>query len=291
MATNRRTTQVGAASAAAIGAAAACLRGGGLVAMPTETVYGLAVDATSDAAVASVFAAKGRPAFNPLIAHVLDIEAAREHAMFGPDAERLALAFWPGPLTLVLPVAPGCRVSLLARAGTRHARGSRSRPSGRAQPHRCGRSSARRPLGQSFGTGQPDDSRPRARRPRREDRLDHRRRSVESWTRIDDRRVRGGAETSPARRDPARSDRGGAGAAPPLAAGARKDAERARATRISLCAARPRAPRGVGRVLRRSNSGFCRCACRPGGACSAGSFAVRRSGRGGFESVRLSSRA
>lgn len=117
MATNRRTTQVGAASAAAIGAAAACLRGGGLVAMPTETVYGLAVDATSDAAVASVFAAKGRPAFNPLIAHVLDIEAAREHAMFGPDAERLALAFWPGPLTLVLPVAPGCRVSLLARAG------------------------------------------------------------------------------------------------------------------------------------------------------------------------------
>ncbi len=85
--------------------------------MPTETVYGLAVDATSDAAVARVFAAKGRPAFNPLIAHVLDIEAAREHAIFGPDAERLAWAFWPGPLTLVLPVAPGCRVSLLARAG------------------------------------------------------------------------------------------------------------------------------------------------------------------------------
>ena len=85
--------------------------------MPTETVYGLAADATSDSAVARVFAAKGRPGFNPLIAHVLDVEEARKHAAFGPDAERLARAFWPGPLTLVLPVAVGCRVSLLARAG------------------------------------------------------------------------------------------------------------------------------------------------------------------------------
>lgn len=117
MATSRRMTHVAPATPGTITAAAACLRGGGLVAMPTETVYGLAVDATSDAAVAGVFAAKGRPAFNPLIAHVLDLKAAREHAIFGPDAERLAQAFWPGPLTFVLPVAPGCRVSLLARAG------------------------------------------------------------------------------------------------------------------------------------------------------------------------------
>ena len=85
--------------------------------MPTETVYGLAADATSDAAVATIYAAKDRPAINPLIAHVLNLEAAREHAVFGPEAERLANAFWPGPLTLVLPVAPTCRISLLARAG------------------------------------------------------------------------------------------------------------------------------------------------------------------------------
>ena len=85
--------------------------------MPTETVYGLAADATSDAAVAAIYAAKERPAINPLIAHVLDIEAAREHGLFGPEAETLARAFWPGPLTLVLPVAPASRISLLARAG------------------------------------------------------------------------------------------------------------------------------------------------------------------------------
>ncbi len=117
MAASRRKTCLAAASAESIAAAAACLRIGGLVAMPTETVYGLAADATSDAAVAGVFEAKGRPRFNPLIAHVLDVDAAREQAMFGRDAELLAQAFWPGPLTLVLPVAPTCRVSLLARAG------------------------------------------------------------------------------------------------------------------------------------------------------------------------------
>ncbi len=117
MARSHRTTHLAPASPETIAAAAACLREGGLVAMPTETVYGLAADATSDAAVAGIFAAKGRPAFNPLIAHVLDIEAAREYAMFSQEAERLARAFWPGPLTLVLPVVPACRVSLLARAG------------------------------------------------------------------------------------------------------------------------------------------------------------------------------
>ncbi len=85
--------------------------------MPTETVYGLAADATSDAAVAAIYAAKERPAINPLIAHVLDIEAAREQAVFSAEAETLARAFWPGPLTLVLPVASCSRISLLARAG------------------------------------------------------------------------------------------------------------------------------------------------------------------------------
>ena len=85
--------------------------------MPTETVYGLAAAATSDAAVAAIYAAKERPAINPLISHVLDVETAREHAIFGRQAETLARAFWPGPLTLVLPVASTCRISLLARAG------------------------------------------------------------------------------------------------------------------------------------------------------------------------------
>jgi L-threonylcarbamoyladenylate synthase len=114
---SRRKTRLAPATPETIAAAAACLRMGGLVAMPTETVYGLAADATSDEAVAGIFAAKGRPAFNPLIAHVLDIEAAREHAIFSRDAQRLAQSFWPGPLTLVLPVVSTCRVSLLARAG------------------------------------------------------------------------------------------------------------------------------------------------------------------------------
>jgi L-threonylcarbamoyladenylate synthase len=117
LALNRKTTRLATANPGSIAEAAACLRAGGLVAVPTETVYGLAADATSDAAVAAIFAAKERPAINPLIAHVFDLDAAREHAIFRPEAERLARAFWPGPLTLVLPAAPASRISLLARAG------------------------------------------------------------------------------------------------------------------------------------------------------------------------------
>src|ERR1700675_2815182 len=117
MALDRKMTRFAEASPEAIADAAACLRAGGLVAMPTETVYGLAADATFDAAVAAIYAAKERPAINPLIAHVLDMDAAREHAIFSPEAETLARAFWARPLTLVLPVASTCRISLLARAG------------------------------------------------------------------------------------------------------------------------------------------------------------------------------
>jgi L-threonylcarbamoyladenylate synthase len=117
MAFIRKNTRLVEATPEAIAAAAVCLRAGGLVAMPTETVYGLAADATSDAAVAAIYAAKERPAINPLISHVLDIDAAREHAIFGAEAEALVRAFWPGPLTLVLPVASTCGISLLARAG------------------------------------------------------------------------------------------------------------------------------------------------------------------------------
>jgi L-threonylcarbamoyladenylate synthase len=103
--------------AAAVAAAAQILAAGGLVAFPTETVYGLGADATNGRAVARLYEAKGRPAFNPLIAHVVDLEAARALARFDPDAVRLADAFWPGPLTLVLPKAAKCPVCDLATAG------------------------------------------------------------------------------------------------------------------------------------------------------------------------------
>ena len=85
--------------------------------MPTETVYGLAADAANARAVAAIYDAKGRPRFNPLIAHVSDLAMARRIARFDDRAERLAAAFWPGPLTLVLPVADNEAVCDLARAG------------------------------------------------------------------------------------------------------------------------------------------------------------------------------
>ncbi|MGF1623923.1 MAG: L-threonylcarbamoyladenylate synthase [Alphaproteobacteria bacterium] len=112
-----RETPVLAADAAAIARAAACLRAGGLVAFPTETVYGLGADATSEAAVARIFAAKARPRFNPLIAHVADADRAFALVEPNPPARRLAERFWPGPLTLLLARRPGCPVSLLATAG------------------------------------------------------------------------------------------------------------------------------------------------------------------------------
>jgi L-threonylcarbamoyladenylate synthase len=97
--------------------AAALLRAGELVAFPTETVYGLGADATSDRAVAAIFAAKDRPRFNPLIIHVIDGAAAARLVLFDDRARRLAEHFWPGPLTLVLPRRPDDPVSLLASAG------------------------------------------------------------------------------------------------------------------------------------------------------------------------------
>lgn len=97
--------------------AASIVRAGGLVAMPTETVYGLAADAENDLAVARIFEAKGRPRFNPLIIHIATTEEAERLAAFTPIAARLAEAFWPGPLTLVLPRRAGAAVSLLASAG------------------------------------------------------------------------------------------------------------------------------------------------------------------------------
>jgi L-threonylcarbamoyladenylate synthase len=105
------------ATDAAIRTAADLLREGGLVAFPTETVYGLGADATNGRAVAAIFAAKGRPRFNPLIVHVAGIAQAQEHALFTPLAHRLAAAFWPGPLTLVLERRAQTSLSDLVSAG------------------------------------------------------------------------------------------------------------------------------------------------------------------------------
>jgi L-threonylcarbamoyladenylate synthase len=111
------TTAILPANEAAVAEAARCLQAGGLVAFPTETVYGLGADATNAAAIARLYEAKGRPTFNPLIAHVGDLAAAQKIARFDAQAILLAQAFWPGPLTLVLPKAPGCAVADLATAG------------------------------------------------------------------------------------------------------------------------------------------------------------------------------
>jgi L-threonylcarbamoyladenylate synthase len=110
-------TRVLTADAAAIAEAARRLAAGGLVAFPTETVYGLGADAADGAAIARLYAAKGRPSFNPLIAHVASAAAAGKLAQFDAAAARLADAFWPGPLTLVLPKAAECPVADLATAG------------------------------------------------------------------------------------------------------------------------------------------------------------------------------
>jgi len=104
-------------SAAQLDRAASLLRDGALVAFPTETVYGLGGDATNDRAVAAIFAAKGRPNFNPLIVHVAEIGAAEPLAEFDDRARDLVRRFWPGPLTLVLKRSVACSISRLASAG------------------------------------------------------------------------------------------------------------------------------------------------------------------------------
>jgi L-threonylcarbamoyladenylate synthase len=111
------TTSILPAGEAAVAAAARCLAAGGLVAFPTETVYGLGADASDAGAIARLYQAKGRPAFNPLIAHVGDLEAGMRFARFDATAIALANAFWPGPLTLVLPKTRDCAVADLATAG------------------------------------------------------------------------------------------------------------------------------------------------------------------------------
>lgn len=114
---NRKDTTYLTATPADIATAADLLRAGELVAFPTETVYGLGGDACNDDAVAAIYTAKGRPSFNPLIAHVADTAAAKRHVVWTDEADRLAQAFWPGPLTLVLPLKPDHGISSLVTAG------------------------------------------------------------------------------------------------------------------------------------------------------------------------------
>ena len=111
------STQILSADPDGIAKAADFLRQGLLVAFPTETVYGLGGDARNGEAVAAIYAAKGRPSFNPLIAHVPSAEAAQRYVEWSDQAEQLAAAFWPGPLTLVLPVRAGHGISSLVTAG------------------------------------------------------------------------------------------------------------------------------------------------------------------------------
>jgi L-threonylcarbamoyladenylate synthase len=115
--TTTLTTKMLPADAAAVNEAAQRLADGGLVAFPTETVYGLGADATNGSAIARLYEAKGRPLFNPLISHVEGLSSAHRIARFDAAAITLAQAFWPGPLTLVLPKRKGCDVAELATAG------------------------------------------------------------------------------------------------------------------------------------------------------------------------------
>jgi L-threonylcarbamoyladenylate synthase len=117
MADKQEAAQIIAADPAGIAAAADLLRAGGLVALPTETVYGLAAPADRAESVAAIYRAKGRPDFNPLIVHVPSVEVARTLADFDERAERLAAAFWPGSLTLVLPLKPTAPIAPAVTAG------------------------------------------------------------------------------------------------------------------------------------------------------------------------------
>ncbi|MDO6590816.1 MULTISPECIES: L-threonylcarbamoyladenylate synthase [Rhodobacterales] len=109
--------QILAPDTAGLTTAAEILRAGGLVAFGTETVYGLGADARNDTAVARIYAAKGRPSFNPLIVHLPDLATAEQYCVFNDDARALAAAFWPGAMTLVLPLRQGAGISKLVTAG------------------------------------------------------------------------------------------------------------------------------------------------------------------------------
>ena len=114
----RMTTDIRPFDAEAMARAGGLIGEGQPVAVPTETVYGLAADARNAEAVARIYAAKGRPDFNPLIVHVPDLDAAERLGVFGAVERQLAARFWPGPLTLVVPRTPDCPVASIATAAS-----------------------------------------------------------------------------------------------------------------------------------------------------------------------------
>ena len=188
-------------------AAARVLAAGGLVAFPTETVYGLGADATNAAAIAHLYQAKGRPAFNPLIAHVGDIEAARRIARFDAQATALAEAFWPGPLTLVLPKTRDCPVADLATAGLETIAIRVPAHRGRARHPARVRRAGGGAVGQSVGPCLADHGRACAERPCGADRPDRRWRAGRGRRRIHHRRLLRRARAAAPRRPAARRDR------------------------------------------------------------------------------------
>lgn len=113
----KATLRILSADSAGLADAASVLQRGGLVSFPTETVYGLGADACNDNAVARIYAAKGRPSFNPLIVHVPNMQVAEKYVIFNDAAIRLAAAFWPGALTLVLPLRPDAEIAAHVTAG------------------------------------------------------------------------------------------------------------------------------------------------------------------------------
>ena len=167
-------TRILRASPGAIKQAKTVLAAGGLVAFPTETVYGLGADATDDSAVAKLYAAKERPSFNPLIAHVVDLAAARRLAKFDDEALKLAGAFWPGPMTLVLrrlAELPG-RAARDRRA--RDHRSAGAEPSGRPRDPAGVRQACRGAVREPLRSGVADLGAACACRPRRPHRPHHR---------------------------------------------------------------------------------------------------------------------
>ena len=279
----------------AIAAAARCLKSGGLVAFPTETVYGLGADAGNGEAVARLYAAKGRPSFNPLIAHVASTQAARRIAAFDADAEKLAAAFWPGPLTLVVPKLPGCPVADLALAGLDSvALRVPAHPVAQALLKAFGGPIVA-PSANRSGHVSPTSRSACARRSARPHRHGDRRRAVQRGGRIDHRGlpwpVSWRADIAAAGRRCARADRARRSGMSLAMAAAAATAPLAPGMLASHYA--PKAPAAAGRATRRararpcSPSGPARRRTRP----DAQSFAARRSDRGGGQSVFAFARA
>ena len=166
-------TRVAQASVGAVKDARSVLAAGGLVAFPTETVYGLGADATNDKAVAKLYAVKERPSFNPLIAHVADLAAATRLAVFDDAALHLARAFWPGPLTLVLAQGRPLPGRPPGDGGPRHHRGAGAEPSGRPRNPRRVRQARGGAVGEPVRQGLAHHGAARAPRPSRPHRPPH----------------------------------------------------------------------------------------------------------------------